>query len=74
LASNALIYDHFSGGVGHRLLEWFGPRFTQRRGLHLLFEYGREGRTEVGTDIRIIPFEAGYSTSLMLEKLACDSK
>jgi cytidyltransferase-like protein len=29
---------------------------------------------KIGTDIRIIPFEAGYSTSLMIEKLACDSK
>jgi rfaE bifunctional protein nucleotidyltransferase chain/domain len=60
-----------------RLLEMVRPAIYAKGGDYTpatLNVDERDVLEKIGTDIRIIPFEAGYSTSLMLEKLACDSK
>ena len=60
-----------------RLLEMVRPAIYAKGGDYTPATLNAEERAvleKIGTDIRIIPFEAGYSTSLMLEKLACDSK
>jgi D-glycero-beta-D-manno-heptose 1-phosphate adenylyltransferase len=60
-----------------RLLEMVRPAIYVKGGDYTPATLNAEERAvleKIGTDIRIIPFEAGYSTSLMLEKLACDSK
>jgi rfaE bifunctional protein nucleotidyltransferase chain/domain len=60
-----------------RLLEMVRPAIYAKGGDYTPATLNAEERAvleKIGTDIRIIPFEAGYSTSLVLEKLACDSK
>ena len=59
------------------LLEMVRPAIYAKGGDYTPASLHAEERAvleEIGTEIRIIPFEAGYSTSLILEKLACDSK
>jgi D-glycero-beta-D-manno-heptose 1-phosphate adenylyltransferase len=60
-----------------RLLEMVRPAIYAKGGDYTPATLNAEERAvleKIGPDIRIIPFEAGYSTSLVLEKLACDSK